>query len=205
MAVARSGRAVGDRALVKVGDLQKDKDISTGDRSLGANVNPSQLGNEVDLWPDRTGPQTRRELGARDASDVTFVGDRVEQKGPTKAQAQVQPPHMPSNQHEAAEATPGGHEHGPGTNPAADLAAEDIMGEDRPVPRTTAPDQQPTQWHPEEHGAPGVHIRDGHDRFATAPKTRGEAGGDPFAHAPVPGPNHMPTEAGQEFPPDVRP
>lgn len=47
-------------------------------RDLGANINPSQLGNEVDLWPDRTGAQTRRELGARKATDVTFVGDRIE-------------------------------------------------------------------------------------------------------------------------------
>ena len=51
-------------------------------RDLSANVNPSQLGNEVDLWPDRTGARTRRELGARHAADVTFVGDAEEHKGP---------------------------------------------------------------------------------------------------------------------------
>ncbi|HYF91333.1 MAG TPA: hypothetical protein VD969_03700 [Symbiobacteriaceae bacterium] len=55
-------------------------------RDLGANVNPSQHGNEVDLWPDRTGARTRRELGAREATDVSFVGDRVEAKGAEERQ-----------------------------------------------------------------------------------------------------------------------
>jgi len=50
------------------------------EKDLGANVNPSQHGNEVDLWPDRTGARTRRELGARQATDVTFAGDRLEVK-----------------------------------------------------------------------------------------------------------------------------
>lgn len=43
------------------------------------------------------------------------------------------------------EVSPGPHEHGPGTNPAADLAPEDALGEDRPAARTTAPDGQPTR------------------------------------------------------------
>ena len=58
--------------------IQSGGDVRTGQRDLGANVNPSQLGNEVDLWPDRTGARTRRELGARQATDVTYAGDRIE-------------------------------------------------------------------------------------------------------------------------------
>lgn len=99
---------------------------------------------------------------------------------------------------------PSRHEHGPGTKQAADLAPEDIYGEDRPAPRTTAPDAQPTQWHPDEHGVPGDHVREGHHRSATAPETRSDAT-DAYAHAPVPGPNHIPPEGGADFPPKVRP
>jgi hypothetical protein len=203
-------------------------------RSLGANVNPSQLGNEADLWPDRTGPRTRRELGARHAADVTFTGDREEHKGrghtATQGQQQGQgtaaqeqraaagmvskPPEdtarQPAKQAAASkpgvrrEIQPGPHEHGPGTNPAADLAPEDEFGEDRPANRTTAPDAPPTQWHPDQHGVPGDHYREGHHRSATAPETQSDAT-DPYAHAPFPGPNHIIPESGSELPSDVRP
>jgi hypothetical protein len=150
-------------------------------------VNPSQLGNEVDLWPDRTGARTRRELGARHATDVTFVGDRIEHKEGTQALAAAQT---------LAAGTQG--------EAQADLAPEDEFGEDRPAHRTTAPDAQPTQWHPKDHGVPGDHIRDGHHRSATAPERHSDAT-DPYAHAPIPGPNHIPPEGGVEFPPAVRP
>lgn len=136
-----------------------------GRRDLGANVNPSQAGNEVNLWPDRTGPRTRRELGARHAVDMTFTGNREERR---------------------------------------DLDPEDHHGDDRVVPRTTAPDQPPTQWHPANHGVPGDHYRDGHHRSATAPERKSTAT-DPYAHAPVRGPNHLPPEGGVDFPDDIRP
>lgn len=203
-----------------------DTRVSTGDRDLGANINPSQTGNEVDLWPDRTGARTRRELGARHATDVSFVGDRIEHKEQAPAprpaqqaggaaqpasadvnavgQPQSDPTNPPVTPGVRREEHPSRHEHGPGTNRAADLAPEDQYGEDRPVPRTTAPDAQPTQWHPDQHGVPGDHLRDGHHRSATAPERRSDAT-DPYAHAPVPGPNHIPPEGGADFPPDVRP
>lgn len=210
------------------------------DRDLGANINPSQHGNEVDLWPDRTGAQTRRELGARNPVDMTFRGDRPEQKGgrvaapaarpePTRHQAPPmnpdtfarvveRPDYMPitdSGSREAGadpapspgvrrEVQAGPHEHGPGTNARADLAPEDHLGEDRPAPRTHAPDAQPTQWHPENHGVPGDHYRDGHHRSASAPE-RTVSTSDPYAHAPLPGPNHILPEGGDELPPGTRP
>jgi hypothetical protein len=239
MTIARMGRAVGDRNLVRVqpqrrpepGAEYHQEKVTTATRDLGANINPSQTGNEADLWPDRTGPRTRRELGARDATDVSFVGDRVEHKdnrqgagaqgpGAQNAPAQgAQPPARdinamgdPQSDPTAPAVQPGirrhehpsRHEHGPGTNAAADLAPEDAFGEDRPAARTHAPDAQPTQWHPEDHGVPGDHIRDGHHRSASAPETRSDAT-DPYAHAPVPGPNHIPPEGGVDFPPEVRP
>lgn len=147
-------------------------------RDLGANINPSQHGNERDLWPDRTGAQTRTELGAKHAANVTYVGDREEQPGP--------------------------HEHRPGTDAAADFAPEDEFGEDRPANRTTAPDNPPTQWHPDEHGVMGDHVRDGHHTSASAPEKISTAH-DPYAHAPVPGPNHIIPDSGNELPRDVRP
>lgn len=58
--------------------------VHTGERDLGANINPSATGNQVNLWPDRTGAQTRYELGARDTTDMTFVGDRPEAKEPPR-------------------------------------------------------------------------------------------------------------------------
>ncbi len=192
------------------GRLQDDE---TPGRALNANVNPSQTGNEKNLWPDRTGPQTRKELGAKQAVDRTFVGDKEEHKAPTQAQAPA--PALAPERHATQEALkragvrqevePGPHEHGPGTNPAADLAPEDEFGEDRPAPRTTSPDgQQPTQWHPVDHGVPGDHYRDGHHRSATAPEKQSSAT-DPYAHAPVPGPNHIPPSDGKELPPGTSP
>lgn len=81
------------------------------------------------------------------------------------------------------------------------LAPEDEFGEDRPANRTDAPDQQPTRWHPEEHGTPGQRLRDGHHRSGTAPE-RITTATDPYAHAPVPGPAHVPPEGG--WPTDPR-
>lgn len=144
----------GGRERVTTGQRKAE---GRGGRDLGANINPSQTGNEVNLFPDRTGAQTRRELGARHAVDMTFTGER-----------------------------------------------EEHSGEERVVPRTSAPDQPPTQWHPKEHGVPGDHFRDGHHRSATAPERKSTAT-DPGAHAPGPGPNHVPPEGGVEFPDDVRP
>ena len=196
-------------------------------RDLNANINPSQLGNEVDLWPDRTGARTRKELGARKAADVTYAGDREEHKGVrdtaklNQAQGATEQ-QRPANDRTATgvvqsdpakpfikpgirrEAQPGPHEHGPGTQAKADLAPEDHYGEDRPASRDIAPDQNPTQWHPREHGVPGDHYRNGHHRSATGPERRSDAK-DPYAHAPVPGPNHIPPEAGQELPPGTQP
>lgn len=192
-------------------------------RDLGANINPSQHGNERDLWPDRTGARTRRELGAKDAANVTFVGDREERRGAEPNQAQgamerVQPqndrrtygsvqsdPTKPVMQAGVRrEVQPGPHEHGPGTNPAADLAPEDEFGEDRPANRTTAPDQPPTQWHPDQHGDVGDHLRDGHHTSGAAPEKISTAQ-DPYAHAPVPGPNHIIPDSGDELRPGTRP
>ncbi|HLN62870.1 MAG TPA: hypothetical protein VK464_15110 [Symbiobacteriaceae bacterium] len=185
------------------GGAEDENRVRTGQRDLGANVSPSQLGNEVDLWPDRTGARTRRELGARHATDVTFVGDRIEHKEGTQALAAAQTLAAGTQGEAQADVNAVG-KHGPGTNTAADLAPEDEFGEDRPAHRTTAPDAQPTQWHPKDHGVPGDHIRDGHHRSATAPERHSDAT-DPYAHAPIPGPNHIPPEGGVEFPPDVRP
>lgn len=154
-----------------------------GGRDLGANVNPSQLGNEVDQWPDRTGARTRRELGARHAADVTFSGEREEKNKTAYGVKQSDPAQHPAT---------------------ADLDPEDAYGEDRPANRTVPPDQPPTQWHPREHGVPGDHIRDGHHRSATAPERQSTAT-DPFAHAPAPGPNHIAPEDGVDFPAEIRP
>jgi hypothetical protein len=41
---------------------------------------------ETNLWPDRTGARTRKELGAKDTSDVNFVGDELEVKEPGRAE-----------------------------------------------------------------------------------------------------------------------
>jgi hypothetical protein len=185
--IARGARRRGQRALARMGGPQARPEGKGPGRS------------EVDLWPDRTGPQTRRELGARHATDVTFAGDRIEHKHERKATAAAI-----AKAKGEAQAAPGRHEHGPGTNPAADLAPEDEFGEDRPAARTTAPDAPPTQWHPKDHGVPGDHIRDGHHRSATAPE-RNSSATDPYAHAPVPGPNHIPPEGGVDFPPHVSP
>lgn len=198
-------------------------------RDLNANINPSQGGNEADLWPDRTGARTRKELGARRAADVTFRGDREEHKGPNRSITPNRPEASPLVSRTAPDGegadlngaaagaaspalqpgvrhkmVPSRHEHGPGTNAQADLALEDEFGENRPAPRTTSPDQPPTQWHPDGHGAPGHHLRDGHHRSASGPIRRTDAT-DPYAHAPVPGPNHVPPESGQELPPGTHP
>ncbi|MFZ5817349.1 MAG: hypothetical protein ACOY93_18960 [Bacillota bacterium] len=146
---------------------ERDPD-GRGGRDLGGNINPGQEGNRVGLWPLRTGARTRRELGARQAEDRTFTGERPERSG-----------------------TP-------------DLAPEDALGEDRPANRTVPPDQPPTQPHPREHGVPGDHIRGGHHRSATAPERKTGAT-DPHAHAPVPGPNHIPPEDGVDFPRNIQP
>lgn len=61
---------------------QEQERVRPGQRDLGANINPSATGNQVDLWPDRTGAQTRCELGALDTNDMTFTGDRPEPKQP---------------------------------------------------------------------------------------------------------------------------
>lgn len=63
--------------------LQPTK-VQPGERDLGANINPSATGNQVNLWPDRTGAQTRYELGARDTTDMTFAGDRPETTEPPR-------------------------------------------------------------------------------------------------------------------------
>ncbi|HYG58555.1 MAG TPA: hypothetical protein VD902_10905 [Symbiobacteriaceae bacterium] len=192
------------------------REVRRGGRDLGANINPSQAGNEVDLWPDRTGPRTRRELGARQATDVTYAGDRVERKAADagdRAQrratgagdrAQRRGAAVPqatagaANDRPASEASPGRSAAG------GPLKPEDEFSENRPAIRNTAPDGQPTQWHPDQHGVPGDHMREGHHRSASGPERRSTAT-DPAAHAPLPGPNHMPTPEGQNFPPDVRP
>ncbi|MFZ5825110.1 MAG: hypothetical protein ACOY94_12355 [Bacillota bacterium] len=181
-----------------------------GGRDLGANINPSQLGNEVDLFPDRTGARTRRELGARHAADVTFSGEREENNKTALGVRQSDParpaPH-PGIRREVddglveARKGPATTENAPAT---ADLDPEDAYGEDRPANRTVPPDQPPTQWHPREHGVPGDHIRDGHHRSATAPERQSKAT-DPFAHGPTPGPNHIPPESGVDFPDEIRP
>lgn len=187
---------------------------------------PSQTGNELDLFPDRTGARTKLELGAKEATNHTYQGDKEEPTArPTGTPNQAggrQTALHPVNKETAygvvqsdptspamqpgirREVQPGPHEHGPGTQPAADLAPEDQYGEDRPANRTMAPDQPPTQWHPRQHGVPGDHIREGHHRSATAPIKTSDAT-DPYAHQPVPGPNHIPPEAGQELPENVRP
>jgi hypothetical protein len=260
--VARMGRKVGDQTPADLqpqrrpepgGDQYRHEQVQTGDRDLGANINPSQTGNEADLWPDRTGARTRRELGARQATDVTFVGDRVEHKEGSQAGAEpaaqtatataaggaaAGKAAAPAGQSQSTEQTqsaepvaqdidtmgepqsdpsfppvqagirrdeqPSMHEEGPGTNAAADLAPEDKFGELQPAPRIFAPDGQPLQWHPDQHGVPGDHIRDGHHTSATAPEQQSDAT-DPYAHAPLPGPNHIPPEGGVDFPPNVQP
>lgn len=185
-------RRRGERSFVPVHKVGKHGP----ERDLGGNINPSQHGNEVDLWPDRTGARTRRELGARHAVDMTFAGDRPERKQGGVAALAARP--------EPGAAHAGPHEHGPGTNPRADLAPEDHLGEDRPAARTHAPDAQPTQWHPDSHGVPGGHDREGHHRSASGPE-RITSTSDPYAHAPVPGPNHILPQGGDELPPGTRP
>lgn len=173
-----------------------------GGRDLGANVNPSQAGNQVDLWPDRTGARTRRELGARHATDVTFTGERAENNKTAAGVRQsdpARPAPRPGVRREVADG-----EVEAGGQATANIAPEDAYGEDRPANRTIPPDQPPTQWHPREHGVPGDHIRGGHHRSATAPERKSRAH-DPFAHAPVPGPSHVPPEGGVEFPDEIRP
>lgn len=192
-----------------VAGARRNREVRNGElptRDLGANINPSQQGNEVDLWPDRTGARTRRELGARRAANVTYAGDREEggrrrghAAGPVAA-----PAARPEPGATRREVKPGPHEHGPGTQAKADLAPEDEFGEDRPARRTTAADNPPTQWHPDQHGVPGDHYREGHHRSATAPEKESTAT-DPSAHAPIPGPNHISPQDGSDFPPGVRP
>lgn len=196
----------GGRQRAELGGRSGDEDLDSErfprvDR--GANINPSQLGNEVDLWPDRTGARTRRELGARHAADVSFVGDREEHKQGAGAQQPVQAQARPSAPGVRREVQPSMQTGGPGSPTGNALAPEAEFGEDRPAARTTAPDQPPTQWHPRDHGAPGDHYREGHHRSATAPERKSDAT-DPFAHAPVPGPNHLPPETGDRIPPEAR-
>ncbi len=210
-------RTVGGRERVRAG---ADRADGRQGRDLGANINPSQHGNEVDLWPDRTGARTRRELGARHAADVSFTGEFGEQKdevphgreamgGPRQSDP-ARPVPQPGVRREVEDGsldrvTGAGGITGENARAArADLAPEDALGEDRPANRTVAPDQPPTQWHPREHGVPGDHLRDGHHRSATAPERRSGAT-DPYAHAPVPGPNHIPPAGGVDFPDDIRP
>jgi hypothetical protein len=177
-------------------------------RDLNANINPSQHGNEADKWPDRTGARTRAELGAVRAIDVSFVGDRAEGAA---APARITPEGAGAIPHDGGPVTPGvrnevkpgPHEHGPGMHAAA-LPPEAEFGENRPANRTVAPDQPPTQWHPKDHGAPGDHTVDGHHRSATGPERHSSAT-DPMAHAPLPGPNHVPPEGGDELPRRTRP
>lgn len=184
-------------------------------QDLGANINPSQQGNEVDLWPDRTGARTRRELGARQATDMTFTGEREERHGREAMGGPLQsdparPVPQPGQRREVADGsldrvTGGGGGSGEEARATgADLAPEDAYGEDRPANRTVPPDQPPTQWHPREHGVPGDHIREGHHRSATAPERHSTAT-DPYAHAPIPGPNHIPPQGGVDFPDEIRP
>ncbi len=287
-----------DRQSGRLGDEKQADKFPR--RDLNANVNPSQLGNEADLWPDRTGARTRRELGARHAADVTYQGD-AEEHGAVAADVT---PHYPARSrleaqalmhkykelgqadpeavrgagagaersggaaaadagHGAAQrpasggaaglgAVPGTGEENPeasGTggdlwatqppgeataygvvqsDPAApaqnpgirrqvqagldasetgqdgELAPEDAYGEDRPANRTQAPDAPPTQWHPKNHGVPGDHERNGYHTSATGPEKISDAK-DPYAHAPVPGPNHIPPESGEDFPDGIRP
>lgn len=159
-------------------------------RDLDANINPSQTGNLVDKWPDRTGARTQAELGARTGA-VPHNGDPV----------------TPGVRREI---NPGPHEHGPGTRPAS-LAPEAEFGEDRPANRTVAPDQPPTQWHPKDAGSLSGYVVDEHRRPASGPAqsaeftTRSGPSADPMAHAQVPGPNHIPPPDGQELLPGKRP
>ena len=83
-------------------------------------------------------------------------------------------------------------------------AGRKVQPQRAPERNLQAPDQSSTQWHPEDHGAPGDHMRGGHHRSATAPEDHSTAT-DPFAHAPVPGPNHVPPSGGQELPPNTQP
>lgn len=159
-------------------------------RDLNANINPSQTGNELDLFPDRTGARTRLELGAKDAANVSYTGIREEHRG---GQQEI-PGHNPG--------APARQDPAPGA-PAGGLALEAVYGEDRPANRTEAPDQPPTQYHPPEHGRPGEHLRAGHIRSATAPTNADVAG--PPGEAPLAGPRHVPPADGVPFPPDIRP
>lgn len=174
------------------------------------NSNPTPTQTEQPLWPDRTGAQTRRELGARHAVDISFDGTHEEHKRPPDRQATKAAIAAATGAGGGAqsgvrrEVQPGPHESGPGAHPAADLPAEAEYGEDRPANRTTAPDQPPTQWEPANSGAPGDHYRDGHHRSATAPEKQSSAT-DPFAHAPTPGPNHIIPPGGDQLPPETRP
>lgn len=181
-------------------------------------------GDQAELWPDRTGPRTKQELGARQTQD-----ERKLSPGASPAQEQSQaeyltwqyvtpggaqageakeagPPNAgPKQPYVRNEVEPGPHERGPGSEPEAKLPPEAEFGESRPARRTTAPDQPPNMWEPEESGAPGEHIRDGgYHRSATAPTKRSDTG-DPYAHAPVPGPNHVIPEGGDSLSPDTRP
>lgn len=201
----------GGRERVTTANRRRD---GKGGRDLGANVNPSQTGNEKDLWPDRTGARTRTELGARHAVDMTFAGDREEHHGrqamggPNRSDP-ARPAPQPGVRREVADGSveprPASKTAGQGAGQAtADLDPEDAYGEDRPAVRTSSPDQPPTQFHPEEHGVPGDHLRFGHHRSATAPERRSSAT-DPAAHAPAPGPNHVPPAEGVDFPGDIQP
>jgi hypothetical protein len=199
-------------------------------------------GDQAELWPDRTGPQTKQELGAREAGHEQNLSpgaspakeqsraeyltwqyvssdpkpdlaegddkqaDTTEQPGNEAARLGAgQPNAGPKQPYVRREVEPGPHERGPGAEPSANLPPEAEFGESRPARRTTAPDQPPNMWEPEESGAPGDHIRDGgHHRSATAPTKRSDSG-DPYAHAPVPGPNHVIPEGGDSLPADTRP
>lgn len=222
IAILLMGAQIGRGARRQATNGGRQADGRSG-RDLGANINPSQTGNEVNLWPDRTGARTRRELGARHAVDMTFAGDREEQKAPAGGGTAIGGPGQaapggpgqftPGGDGQAAAVVTAGSLDPTGMtplgvaqaqSPRAGLDPEAEFGENRVAPRTTAPDQPPTQWHKEENGVPGDHYRDGHHRSATAPERRSTAT-DPYAHAPVPGPNHLPPDGGADLPDQARP
>lgn len=72
-----SARLTGGRAG-RGGNGRAPNQEGRGARDAGANINPDQTGNEVNLWPDRMGARTPGEPGARQGVDMNFrrKGDR---------------------------------------------------------------------------------------------------------------------------------